>query len=152
MTALEASSAGVKDMADGSLRITIEFDPRYAKEAFALFGARGTPLAIAALKDGYAQQIDTSPERVQKSAKNELGPLSYWLVLRCKEDEFQRWIWNTFDYLPGGPDEKHCSHTVRLVCQVKSRKDIDGNPDAESLMNLHILGPYMKHLQARGLV
>lgn len=40
MSALEAASAGVKDMADGSLRITIEFEPRYAKDAFALFGAR----------------------------------------------------------------------------------------------------------------
>jgi hypothetical protein len=31
------------------LRITVEFDPRFAKEAFALFGSRGTPLAVAAL-------------------------------------------------------------------------------------------------------
>jgi hypothetical protein len=37
-------------MADGSLRITVEFEPRFAKEAFALFGGRGSPLAVAAIK------------------------------------------------------------------------------------------------------
>lgn len=54
MTAIEASSAGVRDMADGSLRITLEFEPRHAREAYALFGARGTPVAVAALKVGHA--------------------------------------------------------------------------------------------------
>ena len=49
MNAIQASSAGVKDMADGSLRITLEFEPRYAKEAYAMFGARGTAIAVAAL-------------------------------------------------------------------------------------------------------
>lgn len=62
MSALEAASAGVKDMADGSLRITIEFEPRYAKEAFALFGSRGTPLAIAALQVGYAAVVEPESE------------------------------------------------------------------------------------------
>ena len=40
MSAIQAASAGVKDMADGSLRITLEFEPRHAKDAYALFGAR----------------------------------------------------------------------------------------------------------------
>jgi len=47
MTAIQAASAGIRDMADGSIRLTLEFEPRYAKEAFTLFGSRGTQVAVA---------------------------------------------------------------------------------------------------------
>jgi hypothetical protein len=60
---IEAASAGVKDMADGSLRITFEFEPRHAAEAFALFGPRGRAVAVAALKDGSAAVKEPEPEK-----------------------------------------------------------------------------------------
>lgn len=73
MSVIQATSAGVKDMADGSLRITIEFDPRFAKDAFALFGARGTPVALAALTQqatiAHAQAEAVAP----KPAPNQLA-------------------------------------------------------------------------------
>lgn len=50
MTAIEASFVRLKSMADGSLQITAEVEPRHAVAAFTLFSAPGTPMALAALQ------------------------------------------------------------------------------------------------------
>lgn len=151
MSVIEASSAGVRDMADGSLRITVEFEPRHAKEAYALFGTRGTPLAIAALKTGFAA--------VPEPEKPKIGPLAYWAVMRCKEEEFFNFMAGKYekDYGDFGPDdfktkEEFCKHAVMSICHCdESRSEIDKDPDKEYLFHEHIRGPYAKYLAARGL-
>lgn len=148
MSVIEASSAGVRDMADGSLRITVEFEPRHAKEAYALFGTRGTPLAIAALKTGFAA-VETP----------KVGPLAYWAVMRCKEEEFFNFISVTYSDWMGDntPDtyethEEYCKDAVLMLCECKtSRSEIDRDPSKEQLFHEHIRGPYAKYLAARGL-
>ena len=84
MSAIEATTAGVKDMADNTLRITLEFEPRHAKAAFELFGARGTPVAIAALKSAKAEPAPKG------------GQLAQWVAMRCGEAAFQRWLQDTY--------------------------------------------------------
>lgn len=79
MTALQGFSAGVKDMADGSLRITIEFDPRFAKDAFSLFGSRGTPIAVAALTSGAS--VAASQSEVVAEPKKEPNQLARKLMI-----------------------------------------------------------------------
>lgn len=46
---VSGSTAAVKTMADNTLRITIDIEPRHAQAAFAMFGMRGTPVAVARL-------------------------------------------------------------------------------------------------------
>ncbi len=148
MSVIEASSAGVRDMADGSLRITVEFEPRHAKEAYALFGTRGTPLAIAALKTGFAA-VETP----------KVGPLAYWSVMRCKEEEFFNFISATYSVWMGDntPDtyethEEYCKNVVLMLCECNtSRSEIDRDPEKERLFHEHIRGPYAKYLAARGM-
>jgi len=53
MTIIEAASVNVKTLADGTLRVSMDVEPRHAQAAFALFGAPGTPMALAALKKSY---------------------------------------------------------------------------------------------------
>lgn len=156
----EIQLAGWSESHNGGCKVTFWLQSPDELEAFRALTVRKGNTAghrfMAALveigdDEQPVQKIDTSPERVQKMAKNELGPLAYWLVLRCGEPEFQNWIWSNYSYLPGKSSEKHCADTVKILCEVKSRKDIDGNPEATRLMNLHIRGPYMKHLAARCL-
>lgn len=47
--AVTGTTAAVKTMADDTLRITIDIEPRHAQAAFAMFGMRGTPVAVARL-------------------------------------------------------------------------------------------------------
>lgn len=148
MSVIEASSAGVRDMADGSLRITVEFEPRHAKEAYALFGTRGTPLAIAALKTGFAA-VETQ----------KVGPLAYWAVMRCKEEEFFRFMQIAYkdfigDLTPDefGTPEEFCKHAVMVLCKCdESRSEIDQDPEKTQLFHENVRGPYAKYLAARGL-
>ena len=49
MSAIPCSSVSLKTMADGTLRISFDFEPANAQDAFRLFAAPGTPAAIALL-------------------------------------------------------------------------------------------------------
>lgn len=61
-----ATTGRINTLADNTLRLTVEFEPRYAKEAFAMFGTQGTSVAIALLKPeaavAHGQKADTQPE------------------------------------------------------------------------------------------
>ncbi len=151
MSVIEASSAGVRDMADGSLRITVEFEPRHAKEAYALFGTRGTPLAIAALKTGFAA--------VPEPEKTKIGPLAYWAVMRCKEEEFFRFMETAYKHFLGDvtpyefkTHEDFCRHAILVMCNCEySRSEIDRDDEKARLFHENVRGPYAKYLAARGL-
>lgn len=162
MSAIEASSAGVKDMADGSLRITIEFEPRHAKEAFSLFGARGTPLAVVALTVGYAavgESVQAKPS-IAKTETTRPGPLCEWVVRRCGEPEFFSWIAPVYHAHIGDltPDDfvkpsDFCRHAVMVLCECdESRKEIDTDKRKAQLFHELIRGPYSKHLTVKGLI
>ena len=45
--AVSGSTTTIKTMADGTLRVSVDIEPRHAQTAFTLFGAPGTPVALA---------------------------------------------------------------------------------------------------------
>lgn len=139
-------------MADGTLRISFDIEPRHAQDAFKLFASPGTPAAIAALTVGYAAAKDTQIVRTPDmpvtenpvSEKPKIGPLAYWAVLRCKESEFQKWL--------AVSTEADARDVILSVCEIDSRKLLDTDYTAGSRFREQILGPYSKHLAARGIV
>jgi hypothetical protein len=138
MSIIEAAAMRLRTMADGSLRIECEVEPRHAQAAFALFGAPGTPMALAALRVAGS---DTSPEPVAETPEpRQDKPIAKWLALRCKEQEFRAWL--------GTSSEDDARDKVCDICLVDSRGDIDGNGTAEALFQRHIRGPWSKHYQA----
>lgn len=60
--------------------------------------------------------------------------LSAWLALRCKEPAFQRFL--------RVPDEQTAVHSVRAICEVKSRGEIDRNPTAAQRFHQFIRLPF----------
>ena len=141
MSAIPAASVGVKDMADSSLRITIEFEPRYAKDAFALFGARGTQVAIAALRDGsFLEQSATT--------KPKIGDACLLAVQWCKEPQFWEWAngeqTGGFHTCVNGVDSAKAF--ICMVCGVESRKDIDTSPAALNFWHQNICKPFQQYL------
>lgn len=138
MTAVEASTGRLRTMADGTVRLEVDFEPRHAQDAFKLFASPGTRVALAALKP------DATPAEppAAQPAKRTIGPICQWLVFRCKEPEFQEWL-----KVEG---ESAAAQEVRTFCRVASRAEIDGNERAERVFNTGIRGPYSKWLLARG--
>jgi len=142
MSAIQATSAGVKDMADGSLRITFEFDPRYAKEAYSLFGARGTSCAVAALTQAAsiqaAQQeaIEAAPE-----PKTRAGQLCVMACTFCADPLF--WKWLERHYCTQCASEQDAKDIILHVCEIESRKDLDSNHYAGERFHREIRTHYM---------
>jgi hypothetical protein len=138
MTAIAGASAGVKDMADGTLRITIEFDPKDAKSAYELFGARGTPVAVAALKVGYAA--------VQEPERAKVGPLCREAIGLCQMPEFQGWL-DSREWLLAGEDGAKAF--ILAACQIESRKELDASAYAGNLFVNDVRLPFMRWMKAR---
>lgn len=147
---VEASSAGVKDMADGSLRITFEFEPRFAQAAFALFGVRGRAVAIAALKYGSgAIGSAAAPEPVPEE-KPKGGALARLAGMWCNDPAFCAWLTERGDF--ARPlDSAGAADVVRAWCYVSSRAELDSQPAAAEHFNKHIREPYRKHLESIGV-
>lgn len=135
MTAIQAASAGIRDMADGSIRLTLEFEPRYAKEAFALFGSRGTQVAVAALKDG------TYLEKPPEPPKEELGKFCKLAVQWCRDEQFQIWA---------NVENKNAAKEYILAtceCDGNSRKELDEVEKCGAIFDEFIRKPYMAYLK-----
>lgn len=62
--------------------------------------------------------------------------LSQWLALRCKEPSFWRFL--------RVPDEATAISSVRAICEVKSRGEIDSNTRAQQRFHDFIRKPYLK--------
>jgi hypothetical protein len=138
MSAIEATTAGYKDMADNTLRITLEFEPRHAAAALALFGPRGTPVAVAALKIPTAAPAE----------KPKGGELAQWVAMRCQEAGFQRWAQDTFpqqwEAAPGDTPTAWAASVVRAVCGIESRAELDTDEAAAGRFHALIRGPFSR--------
>lgn len=146
-------------MADGTLRISFDFEPMHAQDAFKLFAAPGTPAAIAALQAGYLskndEKVDTSAERVQKTAETEHekpkgGPLAKLSGMWANDPEFWGWLTSMFPENTWNADT--AAEYIRGLCGVESRSELDHDQEAAAIFHNHIRAKFQKYLFARGIV
>lgn len=138
MSVIPAASVNLKTMADGTLRVSFDIEPAQAQDAFRLFAAPGTPVAIAALQVGYAAAKEPEPP------KEPIGAICQWLVIRCNEPDFWRWLNIDLSYSVG--NENQAAEAVKHILGVTSRKDVDGNPEAVECFHSYIRKPYQAWL------
>jgi hypothetical protein len=129
---ITASTVKITTMADDTLRITLDIEPRYAQEAFALFGGRGTPCVLARITAEAAQEHAQS----QSQDKPKGGPLARLAGQWCNLPEFQEWCECST------PDS--AAIWIRDTCDVQSRADLDHNGAAAEAFNREIREPFMK--------
>lgn len=150
MTAIEASSARCKTMADGTLQLTVNIEPRDAIKAFSMFSAPGTALAIAALVPEHARQAEPEPAPIKG------GEIARWLGIRCGEDAFQAWLFETYwkqaAHATGDTPAKRAASVIRAVCGVESRREFDSDPDAADRFHRLIRSQWATYQQSRGEV
>ena len=144
MSAIEAVTAGIKDLADGTLRVSFDIEPRYAQEAYALFGSRGSSVAIAAL----TQQATTAlaqAEAVQNAPA--LTGLALLAVQWCKEPKFWEWLNTKCGDVTALTNENDVKLYILAICGIDSRKELNTSKLAERRFNRFIREPYMEWLK-----
>ena len=134
MTAIAATSYTSRILVDGTLAMTIHIDPPFRDAAIALFGAPGSEMALAALKSAKAEPAPKG------------GQLAQWVAMRCGEAAFQRWLQDTFPAqwqdAHGDTPAKWAASTVRAVCCIESRAELDNDEAAAKRFHAVIRRPF----------
>lgn len=158
MTVIEAASVACKTMADGTLRVTFDVEPRHAQAAFALFGPPGSPCALARLQPAQEPVPETEQPKPER-----MGPLCEWAVYRCKDRQFQYWIRPVYDRVMGGNGsswgdvtpadvggiEAYAAHAIKVICDISTRKELDSDMAAGARFKENVMEPYRKWLAAK---
>lgn len=79
-----------------------------------------------------------------------LGDLCYRAVMLCQDAEFRRWLKEAGNF----KDEllvNEAADVIKTWCGIDSRKELDTDKRAAELFRRHVLGPWFKYQQARGL-
>jgi hypothetical protein len=123
-------------MADGTLRLTVDIEPRHSQAAFALFGAPGTPMALAAIKCATAEPAE----------KPKGGKLARDVAMMCANPAFHRWAQEHFTRewgdAPGDTPTAWAASVVRAVCGIESRAELDSDEAAAKRFHALIRRPF----------
>jgi hypothetical protein len=149
MTVIEAAAMRCKTMADGSLRIEVEVEPRNAQAAFALFGAPGRAVALAALKDGSGAVEPRHEPQAEPAKKG--GEWAKLAGMWCNDPDF--WAFCNQNFTADSPmcHADHAALSLRVRCCIQSRAELDHNPEALELFQIHFRRPFMKWMISRGI-
>jgi len=140
MSIIEATSRRCTTMADGTLRLTVDIDPRKSQDAFKLFGAPDTPMALAALTQEASSE--SARKEMIKDAEPKGGPLAKLAANWCKMPEF--WEWASKHNITS---EQEAAAWLRDVCGIESRAELDCNELAARYFHEYIREPFSKVLR-----
>lgn len=143
MSAIIASTVGVKTMADDTLRLTIDIDPRYAGEAFALFGKRGSACAIARLTNEAAVEDMRDESRDDQPVEMKGGELAKLAGIFCNSPDFINWL--------GVENGEAARSIICDECGIESRRELDHNEIAASNFHRLFREPFSAYMKKRGV-
>lgn len=148
MSIIEASMVRCKTMADGSLRLECEVEPRNAQAAFALFGAPGRAVALAALKDGAGAVPEAGNPASDKPKGGEWAKLAgIW----CNSPHFHAFLNQAYPEDDHVENSQHAAMAVRAYCGIESRAELDSSSVALSRFNELLRRPFMQWMKVRGV-
>jgi hypothetical protein len=146
MSVIEGSSVSVKTMSDGTLRISIDIEPANAQAAFALFGAPGRAVALAALKDGSGAVKEPEPEKPKGGEWAKLAGM--W----CNDPDFWTFLNTQFPLDDYCENATHAAMSVRIYSgNIVSRAELDSDSRAFYFFNTRIRIPFMAWMKANGI-
>lgn len=124
-------TSGLKTMADDTVRITIDINPKYFSEACNNFGKRGIEVALARLVQGTTLEVERQEEEQKPKLKG--GELSKLCARFCQSQEF----WNYFGQLINATinDDASCTVALKRYLAIDSRAEIDHNETAKQMFH-----------------
>ncbi len=129
-------------LADGSIAVTLHFEPKDRVAVMTLMGQPGAPIACVRLKDGYAQAGEEKPAARTWADK---GPLEKEAIELCKAPRFLDWLQHLRPKFPQ-PDAEAARSFILGVCGVQSRKDLDTAEGARDVFIEMVRKPYLAWL------
>lgn len=137
MSAVTGTRRGIKELVDGTIRVSVDIDPEFRKTFFASFSEIDMKVALAPMVPESQQQ----PEPKEKP-----GPLCRLAVQWCQDERFQEWAYNqnAHDQNEAGAKQFICE-----TCGIESRKELDTNPEAADKFHRLIRIPYSKYLEGK---
>lgn len=146
MTIIEATSVSFKSMADGSLRQTIEYSPIHAQDAFKLYGGvPGAPMGTFRLTQEAAKHSAQSETIAADKQKG--GALAKLAGMWCLEINFWNWL-NSLPESMSVESKTDAINNIYYICTIKSRADLDNNPEAADKFHRLIRIPYGEYLKS----
>jgi hypothetical protein len=131
MTALYGTFVRLQTMADGGVRLVLDLGCSLADIA-ALNLMPGAAFGLARITG----ESTILPIAVEPEEKNIFRPLCRLACIFCQDPLFQEWA----DVL----DEEGAKEFILNICNVISRKHIDGSPDASGAFLLHVRKPFIE--------
>jgi hypothetical protein len=148
MSVIEAAAMRCRTMADGSLRIEVEVEPRNAQAAFALFGAPGRAVALAALKDGAGAVTE-----IPVSEKPKGGEWAKLAGMWCADPDFWKWVGSVMHSgrICHVYNECDASVFIREICRIESRAYLDHDSHGLHRFKIAIRDPFVEWMKANGI-
>jgi hypothetical protein len=149
----ELMLAGWSESHNGGAKVTFFLPDADALEAFRNLtvakGKRAGHRMMAVLVE-----IGDGEQPVSQSDKRG-GSLTKLAALFCGQEKFWDWVratdaatWTRAEALAMTDEPATVvAEWIRLVCNVKSRSELDTNPSAARLFHQHVRIPYSKHLE-----
>ncbi|MES2958498.1 MAG: hypothetical protein V4792_09930 [Pseudomonadota bacterium] len=158
MSIIEASSGTYRSRVDGTIVLSVEISPIHRAAALALFGMPGTPMALAALKAGYAMASDDQPAAPAPPPddKPKGGERAKLCGIWCNTPDFRDWMrrhypaaWRVNATHPA--ERENAASVLRAVLAIESRAEIDNDPAIAGQFDAIVRRPYMAHLESKGI-
>jgi hypothetical protein len=147
LTALSGAAMSLRTMADGTVRVTIDFDPKDRKAVMEMLGSPGQPCAVVALEHGHAAAGNKAPAATYR----DFGPICREAIELCGNEAFHRYVGRLKPALlePGTSAvflAEQCKAFITMTCNVDSRKELDSAPGARDLFIEHVRKPFHRWL------
>ena len=126
--AISGTRRAIKEMADGTIRVQIDIDPRFRSTFWALFPNIDMPVALAPLEANFEQR-DTTAKETNAAAVDDHG--KHYAVLYKSGWFHNPKVWGAFDLRPElAPDIRISSikQAIYDIFDVESLADI--SPEA----------------------
>jgi hypothetical protein len=137
LTALSGAAMSLRTMADGTVRVTIDFEPKDRKAVMEMLGSPGQPCAVVALEHGHAAAGNKAPAATYR----DFGPICREAIDLCGNGQFQEYAVRSYrGSVP--PSEKVAKQFILTQCNVDSRKDLDTAEGARDLFIEHVRKPF----------
>ena len=136
VAAIMGCTRTVRTTVDGSLVIQFEIEPRHAQKAFALFGAPGTPVAMARINPEVAQR----QAQRETAAPEKGGALCKLAGIFCNNEDFRTWLSLAHDPVPSTAED--AAEIIRRTCHIFSRSELDHNAEAAATFHREFRLPY----------
>ncbi|MHB8915372.1 MAG: hypothetical protein ACYC4K_06120 [Thiobacillus sp.] len=140
MSAISATRRQAKEMADGTIRVSIDIDPQFKAQFHALFPDIDMPVAIAPLVADFERKQEEQNPIPIKAAICGGGALAKWAGILSNDPKFWEWL----ELIEGAPvvNANQAAEHIRLLCGVASRADLDHDAEAGRRFREEFMAPF----------